>query len=219
MNTSPITNARPRSCRPLRTRERRGLSAGWLLVWSPVFLLAVLLIVEVGNVFLAKVQLENALEAAALAGVKQWVDTDDTYIARVAAQQYAAANTVSGEPVMLDLNTNNTGPSQTPSPLPNGNLICDGEIVLGAVSLPDGVDDCGQFIFDPDTSQNTPVDTGGIYGVRAARSMPVTPICANLFGMPLPTFEVCGEAAALMEGVNGSPRLFYINNFLCPPTP
>ena len=388
-------------------RNRRGLSTGWLLIWSPVFLLAVLLIVEVGNVFLAKVQLENALEAAALAAVKRWRDTGSTDSARDYAVSYAFANKVSGVPVVLDRNDG--------GPPPNGNLSCDGDIVLGAVLVPDGVDefDCSQFIFDanetpgvggsnlrvslnvwvhttydtlndaatgnysfqifdysasntdltissvtfnvatvpgandepaffdlrdppgngvgndrrsgiepiflgtgvsnttpsltladdttaptytiffngtgsdafepgtlgspstdrfdfsvdtdsvgPDlgTGDNRAADDGGDfagatvtvsfqlngvdagtitgvlryinpelavleffeervstgnYGVRTKRAMPVRPICASMFGMPLPTFQVCGEAAAFIRGLNGSPRLFHIDQFEC----
>ena len=35
-------------------RSRRGLAAGWLLIWAPAFLLVLLLVVEIGNVMLAK---------------------------------------------------------------------------------------------------------------------------------------------------------------------
>ena len=57
-------------------------------------------VVEGVHLWLARVELENAMEAAALAAVKEWAawpsgpDSGWTHAARIVGQQYAAANTI-----------------------------------------------------------------------------------------------------------------------------
>ncbi|MCS7303479.1 MAG: pilus assembly protein TadG-related protein, partial [Thermoguttaceae bacterium] len=53
-------------------RARRGIATFWLLLFVPVFLVLLGLVVNVANLWLARVELETALEAAALAAVKEW---------------------------------------------------------------------------------------------------------------------------------------------------
>ncbi|MCA9247194.1 MAG: hypothetical protein KDA42_08775 [Planctomycetales bacterium] len=152
MNLRRSADSRSPVCLPharrkaMRRSGRRGLAVGWLLIWFPVFVLALFLSVEFGNLQLSQIKLHNSLEAAALAGAKQWKETGDTNAARLAAFQYARANSVNSQLVELDLNDGG-GP-------PNDNLAPDGEIVLGAVSLPEGEPSvsCPVYIFDPDTS-------------------------------------------------------------------
>lgn len=100
----------------------------WLIVSLPVLLLLVCFIVEIGNIWLARVQLENALESAALAAVKEWADAGggDTQEARFVGMEYAAANTVTGTPVIL---LHNYGIGNT-----NQNASCAGDLVFGALT-------------------------------------------------------------------------------------
>jgi putative Flp pilus-assembly TadE/G-like protein len=115
-------------------RIRRGSATLWMVIWLPCLLVMFLVMVGVANLWLARVELENALEASALAAVKQWGDASggDTFIPRRIGQAYAAANCVRGNPTVIGLNYNAAGgPNQndlceptdeTVSP-PNGNLV------------------------------------------------------------------------------------------------
>jgi len=62
--------------------------------------------VEVGHLWQARVELENALESSVLATVKQWGDQGggaaNIPAARAAGLAYASANTLHGVPVDLD---------------------------------------------------------------------------------------------------------------------
>jgi hypothetical protein len=108
--------------------RRRGIAIAWLIIWSVVFLLMLCFAVEIGSIYVAQSELETALEAAALAGVKEWHDSGSTVLARDYAVAYAHANTVNDVPVLLDRN-------DSPPPLDaNGNYRCDGELVLGRIT-------------------------------------------------------------------------------------
>lgn len=85
-------------------RLRRGWTSLWLVVWLPVLLALFCGLIVVANLWLARVELENALEAAALAAVKEWGDAGggDTLVAREVSAEFAAANSVRGQPLQLD---------------------------------------------------------------------------------------------------------------------
>ncbi|MEY4179411.1 MAG: hypothetical protein RLY70_2985 [Planctomycetota bacterium] len=101
------TTAKSRSCR----NHRAGVATLWLILFLPVFLVALCVIVDIGTIWLARAELEDGLEAAALAGVVVWEDANDPRIvppplaleqpARDAAIAMAAANSVRGEPIVL----------------------------------------------------------------------------------------------------------------------
>ncbi|GAB6164027.1 hypothetical protein JCM19992_00270 [Thermostilla marina] len=105
-----------------RTHHRSGFSTLWLILWAPIFLTLFVFMVEIGNLYLARVELENALEAAALSAVKQWGDAGggDTGYARSVAKAYAAANCVRGMPLTIDENYDPAADDDNP----NQNLTC-----------------------------------------------------------------------------------------------
>ena len=85
-----------------------------------MLLLLLILLIEIGNIWRARVELENAMEAAALAAVKEWGKwRPATQTARDIGVAYAAANTVTGSPVAITDNEdrdqvpNNNQPRQT----------------------------------------------------------------------------------------------------------
>jgi hypothetical protein len=123
-----------------RQRHRRGLAGVWVIAAGPALLTMLCFTVEIGNLWLARGELETALEAAALAAVKEWRDTNSTSQARDFAVVYAAANTVAGSPVILNRNDGGGGV--------NDNFVCDGEIVLGEIRG----QGCNGYIFDADSS-------------------------------------------------------------------
>ncbi len=113
--------------------QRRGVVTLWLILALPVLLLLLILLIEVGNIWRARVELETAMEAAALAAVKEWGDSagaDNTAAdttARDVGVIYAAANTVTGDPVVI---TNNHDPTK---PL-TYNASAAGNLIFGAIT-------------------------------------------------------------------------------------
>jgi hypothetical protein len=119
----------PRRRRPRRP-VRRGVVALWLIVALPVLLMLVCLLIEIGNIWLARVELENALEAAALAAVKEWGDSGggDTQTPREVGVTYAQANAVTGVAPAPFLS------NRDPGNAPNQNADCAGNLVFGAIT-------------------------------------------------------------------------------------
>lgn len=111
-------------------RRRRGVAALWLILSLPVLVLLLCFVIEIGNIWLARVELENSLEAAALAAVKEWGDAgggSGTETARLVGVEYAKANTVTGSPVAI-------GTNWDAGDTPNENADCEGDLVFGAVT-------------------------------------------------------------------------------------
>lgn len=108
---------------------RRGVSTLWVILSIPVFLTLLVLATDTANIWLARVELENGLESAALAAVKHWGDAGGgpTLIPRNVGVQYAAANTVLGTPLAIATNYN-------ASNTPNENDTCDGNLVFGGIT-------------------------------------------------------------------------------------
>jgi hypothetical protein len=111
--------------------RRRGSATLWMLIWLPCLLALFCVMVGVANLWLARIELENSLESAALAAVKQWGDAGggDTLVPRQAGVNYAHANSVRGTAVGIGTNYNASGgPNQNDQCLagmtpPTGNLI------------------------------------------------------------------------------------------------
>ncbi len=129
-----------------RRSGREGIAVLWLIVTLPIFVFLFVGVIMIGNIWLARVEVENALEGAALAAVKEWGDNNggNTLVPRNVGVAYAAANTVSAVPVEIRTNydLNNTTGSA------NQNLLCDpvkpdpvngilpgGNLVFGAVTI------------------------------------------------------------------------------------
>jgi len=193
-------DARPDTARRVRrgvrpTRARRGVVTLWVIVALPVLLVLVCLVIEIGNIWLARAELENALEAAALAAVKEWHDAPAANLAaRNVGVIYAAANTVTGSPVAITHNGGGAAPNLNASPA--GNLI------FGAVTtatIP--------WIFQGNQAPSCP--GGDAFAVRAQATCPVHSVCCQLFGETLPIFQVSACATARYP-CGGSPQLIRV---------
>jgi Flp pilus assembly protein TadG len=114
-----------RNCR--NTRPRRGSAVVWILVATPAILVLFMVVLSLASIWQARAELQNAVEAAALAGAKFWGDNADTPAnrtsARLAAQALYQSNTVFGKLVTIATNDN---PSAT-----NNNASTSGPILLG----------------------------------------------------------------------------------------
>lgn len=78
----------------------------WTVLCIPLILTILFVVAEVSQLWQARVQLENAMEAAALAAVQEWGDTGggikNIAAAQTAGRAYGKANLVHGVQVDLD---------------------------------------------------------------------------------------------------------------------
>jgi Flp pilus assembly protein TadG len=101
-------NQRSSARREYRRRavRRQGAVTIWTILCLPVILTVLFGTIQMGRLWQARVQLENALEAAALAAVQEWGALGGGALNVAAAQSagktYGRANTVHGIPVDLD---------------------------------------------------------------------------------------------------------------------
>ncbi len=144
---SPTPRRSPRS-------TRRGWATLWLIIWLPALLALFCAMIGIANLWLARVELENSMEAAALAAVKQWGDANggDTLIPRQIGQAYAAANCVRKVDVAIGTNYDDSAAGG-----PNQNLQCDptdagvfppnGNLIFGSIR-DDDPNYPGQVVFN-----------------------------------------------------------------------
>jgi Flp pilus assembly protein TadG len=133
--------------RPLPTGNRRGAITVWLILAIPVLMTLFCLLLEVGNLWLARIELTNALESSSLAAVKEWGDNGggDTWIPRNVGNTYAMANTVNGSIVDLMLVDDDTYPlNYDEDEECNQNACSLGVLVFGVVSI----NEFDEFVFD-----------------------------------------------------------------------
>jgi hypothetical protein len=105
----------------------------WTILSIPALMILVCFIIEILNLWHARVELETALEAAALAAVKEWGENPgtDTLRPRCTGVEYAEANLVGRVPLEI---TNNYNASATDPSTSNQNLSCDGDLIFGAIT-------------------------------------------------------------------------------------
>lgn len=117
----------------LRKSLRRGVATLWLILMLPVLLVLLCLVVEITNLWLARLELEDALESSALAAVQelgQAGGVGGTLTPRTVGIEFASENTVRGTPVIL---TNNYDPGSPP----NENAATTGptaDLVFGTIT-------------------------------------------------------------------------------------
>ncbi len=175
---------------------RRGAAVVWILVATPVVLVLFMVVLSLASIWQARAELQNAVEAAALAGAKLWGDGADIATTRtsahLAAQAVFQANTVFGKVISISSNDN---PSAT-----NNNLSTGGPILLG------------QFTSSTFYVNQTPqaVNQRACYVITTAS---VTPLLQGL-GV-LGPFTVKASAAACYSGTNsgsGTPQLTIVTS-------
>ncbi|WP_158265214.1 TadE/TadG family type IV pilus assembly protein [Blastopirellula marina] len=169
----------PRRSRPalFSRASRRGVSLLWLILAFPALILFLVFVVEIGNVWLARVELEESMEACSLAAVKEWSQHggESTLIARQVGNQFALANPVRGMNVDLGnatLNPAFDGSLNYDSVAINGNAACtsidwdtfapSGVLVFGAITQTEATSPGGpSVVFDATASPSC----GGLGGV------------------------------------------------------
>jgi len=134
--------------RPPAACRRHGSATLWMIIWLPCLLTLFCVLVGVANLWLARVELENSLEAAALAAVKHWGEAGggDTDVPRQVGVVYAYSNIVRGNPVIIGKNYQPANPNDNDLCLPTDHTVAppNGNLVFGAIDD----DDPDNVIFD-----------------------------------------------------------------------
>jgi Flp pilus assembly protein TadG len=196
-----------------RRHNRRGISTLWVILTLPVFLALLVFVVDVANLWLARVELENGLEAAALAAVAEWGKSSDLTVpvpsiattdsARAVGVAYARANTLRGLPIGIQANL-----AAPTTGNPNANASCDvlagGHLVFGAIAAGSSLTfNAGQ---PPDATKD--------FAVRAQATVPVSSLASRLLGVG--TNTITARATACYNAVEGRTRLVRVDRFVCP---
>lgn len=174
-----------------RISSRRGSATIWLILALPVLLVLFCFTLNIAQQWLARVELENALEAAALAAVKEWGDAGggDTIIPREVGIQYAQLNSMRGFRVQVGDNydpatggvNQNKRCDVVQGPPPDGNLI------FGAITRDDpefpvtfnaGVRpscSAGRVLVDASGEGNLQTDHNSEWGIAFQQTDPPAP--------------------------------------------
>lgn len=180
---------------------RRGSITVWLLIAMPVMLIMLLTVTAIGSLWLARAELTNLADAAALAGAKIWGDgADDSTnrtAAHLAAKALAEANTILGTAPTVASNDN---PANV-----NNNDACPATITLGQLS---------GTTFAADT-------VPAAVSERACRVQVTTAVTVPFLGTTgmVGPFTIQASAVAYYDGAAegaGTPRLVNVVTVVCP---
>ncbi len=100
MNQPPLPSSIQHR-KPGRCPQRRGSILILVLLLLVILFAAAAFSVDVGYMQLARTQLRNSTDAAAIAGAEALKRTDNVALARQAARDFAALNLVAGKPLVL----------------------------------------------------------------------------------------------------------------------
>lgn len=180
-------------------KNRRGIAILWLVIWGSFFLTFFCAVLELATLWEAQVELNDALDSAALAAVSEWnsmrnLSNYSTEIPREVGVDYAAANTVLGVPVPLDSNYNSGN-------TPNENGSCAGNLIFGDLITSGSV-----YEFNAGS-------TGNLLAVRVQATVPLNGFCTAMFGASF--FDVSASSIAYYDTLEGKPRLVSISAYTC----
>lgn len=142
--------------------RRRGMVMVWILLLVPAIAVLIIMLTDLANIWQARIELKNALDAAALSAVKTWGEGGTTLQSRQSANTTFSNNTILGQ--TFNLSTAEGGCA-------NNNVSSDGEILLGSVddAVPGFEFDCTgtptcfagdiQVVFAVDTNPIPALDT------------------------------------------------------------
>jgi hypothetical protein len=178
-------------------RSRRAAVIMWVILAMPVIAVAMVVLIDIARLWVAREEFKNALDAAALSGVKTWAEGGTFSQARNDANDAFTTNTILGNTYVLNTTAGTCTNENHPSL----------EIVLG------GVTQVGtNFIFDCNVTPSCP---GGVFGVRVRRTISITSISTSLVGLSWGPYNLTAESYALYACPSGPPQLFVNNTFNC----
>ena len=141
-----------------KTKRRRGIATLWLVASGVVMALLVIVVTDAARLYLARIEIQNALDAAALSAVKTRCQTGvsgaNDLAARMDGREAYLSNFPSiTVPTSTAMSTNEGGAGA------NGNLRCppvgcpDGIVLLGSIYFP-ATGTPSELVFDADTAPN-----------------------------------------------------------------
>ncbi|QDU11468.1 TadE/TadG family type IV pilus assembly protein [Gimesia aquarii] len=182
-------------------QNRRGIAVLWLVLWGSLFLTFFCVVLEITTLWQAQVEINNALDSAALSAVKEWGASGlgATQVPRDVGIAYTAGNPVLGVPTTITSNFNGAN-------LPNENNSCNGNLIFGGLNTL-----VSPITFDASADVTLP---GGIPAVRAQATVPVQGFCSTLFGFSF--LNVSASSTAYFNTATGRVALVRITTFVCP---
>jgi Flp pilus assembly protein TadG len=155
-------------------RLREGAITLWTVIALPALLVLFCIVLEIGQLWHARVEFSSALEAAALASANSWGDAGggpgNTSSAANVGTQFAAANTINGQPVAVDVSA----------------------FTFGTVT---------PRASDPSYSFTAGVPTGprSTLAVHVQATASVESLCESILGLPIGGYDVTTQATALYD--------------------
>ncbi len=195
----PVTCMQRAARQSETTSRRRGIATIWIVLTLPALATLLVVLMDVSNVWLAKTELKNAMDAAALSGAKTWGEGGSTLTARLAALNASNTNTVLGTTITLDIAEGGCA---------NGNTSSSGEIVLGIINDPGTV-----LEFNCNTTPNC--GAGIPYGVRTRKTLQISSVASSLFGFTIGPYDVTAESYARYACPSGPPQLVRVESVVC----
>ena len=168
---------------------------------NPVVLTLLVMIVDGGNLWVARMELKNALDAAALSAAKTWGEGGNTAPARAQARLDAHdafnTNTILGSQYPLSF-VSGVCTNENPSP------SATAEILLGEIT-----NTATGFAFN---CSGTPVCPGGTFGVRTRKSVSVPSVASAFLGLSASPYQVTCQSYAQFVCNTGPPQLIHVSN-------
>lgn len=149
---------------------RRGIATIWVLASMPVVLTLLVMLIDSGNLWVARAELKNALDAAALSGAKTWGEGGGTLQTRFDAQDAFNTNTILGTQYSL---STSEGACSNGNPSPSATA----DVLLGTIT--DGV---GGYTFDCSGTPGCIVGAFSVvFAVDTTQVCPTDPTTADTF--------------------------------------
>ena len=187
------------ACQSRTAFRRRGIATIWIILTLPALATLLVVLMDVSNVWLAKTELKNALDAASLSGAKTWGEGGSTLVTRLAANSASSTNTVLGTTVSLDIAEGGCA---------NGNASSTAEIVLGIIT------DTGTVLqFNCNTAPNCGASVP--FAVRTRKTLQISSVAASLFGFTIGPYDVTAESYARYACASGPPQLVRVESVVC----
>jgi len=176
----------------------------------PVAACFLVILVDLSNMWQARIELKDALDAASLSAMKTWGEGGSTGQARLDANDAFSANEILGNTFTLD--TAQGGCT-------NGNVSSTSEIVLGTVTTGGtGFDfNCNATPLcnpiDPDGPGPLPPPPVRHFSICVTKTLQVQSISSTLFNFG--PYDVTATSYARYTCSNGPPQLIHVSSVTC----
>ncbi|RLT07032.1 MAG: hypothetical protein DWI21_10355 [Planctomycetota bacterium] len=182
---------------------RRGIATIWVLASMPVILTLLVMLVDSGNLWVARAELKNALDSAALSAAKTWGEGGSTLQSRLDAQDAFNTNTILGTQYSL---STVEGSCVNGNPSPSATA----EILLGRIT-----DGGGGFSFNCDATANCAVPGVESFAVRTRKTISVPSVASSFLGLSINPYQITSQSFARYVCSNGPPQLVHVNTYTC----